>query len=217
MAMQPQIDHLVVAARNLTEGSEYIQSILGIKPQKGGEHVSQGTHNRVLALGTSCYLEVIAINPTGSKPPHPRWFELDSKSMQTRLRQKPALITWAVRTDRIEQLANQSIATLGAVTRMSRGNLSWRLTIAADGHLQGGGVIPFVIQWDEKVHPASRMTDFGCSLVSLRGFHPQTDTILAALRALGADQLLSVDPLPSGEAPQLVAVIQTPGGMKTLS
>jgi hypothetical protein len=216
MAMQPQIDHLVVAARNLTEGSEYLHHILGVRPQEGGEHVAQGTHNRVLSLGESCYLEVIAINPGASKPPHPRWFELDSESMQERLRQKPLLITWAVRTDRIEQLANESIEPLGTVTRMTRRNLSWRLTLTADGHLPGGGVLPFAIQWDETVHPASRMLDVGCSLVNLRGFHHQREKILAALRALRIDQLLSVDPLPPREVPRLMAVIQTPSGMKTL-
>jgi hypothetical protein len=215
--MQPQIDHLVVAARNLSEGSEYLHDLLGVTPQEGGEHAAQGTHNRVLPLGKSCYLEVIAINPGGSKPPHPRWFELDSESMQERLRQKPLLITWAVRADRIEQLVSQSITPLGAVTRMSRGNLSWRLTLTEDGHLPEGGVLPFVIQWDETVHPASRMTDVGCSLVSLRGFHSQQDEILAALRALDADQLLTVDSLPTGESPRLMAVIQTPGGVKILS
>jgi hypothetical protein len=217
MAMEPQIDHLVVAARNLKEGSEYLNDLLGLRPQDGGEHAAQGTHNRVLSLGKSCYLEIIAINPSVSSPPHPRWFELDSESMQEKIRQKPLLITWAIRTDRIEQLANQSITPLGAVTRMSRGNLSWRLTLTADGHLPGGGVLPFAIQWDETVHPASRMADVGCSLLSLRGFHSQTGEILAALRALGADQLLSIDPLPSEEAPHLMAVIQTPSGLKTLT
>jgi hypothetical protein len=217
MAMQPQIDHLVLAARNLKEGSEYLHDILGVRPQEGGEHAAQGTHNRVLSLGKRCYLEVIAIDPSVSRPPHPRWFELDSELMQERLRQKPLLLTWAVRTDRIEELAGQSIVQLGAVTRMSRGNLSWRLTLTPDGHLPGGGVLPFAIQWDETVHPASRMIDVGCSLVSLRGFHSQRDEILAALRVLGTDQLLSVDSLPSQKAPRLEAVIQTPSGVKTLS
>ena len=215
--MQPQIDHLVIAARNLEEGSEYLFRTLGIRPQEGGEHAAQGTHNRVVRLGESCYLEVIAINPRAPKPPHPRWFELDSEAMQERLRRKPLLLTSAVRTDRIEQLADRSIAPLGAVTLMSRDNLRWRLTFTEDGRLPNGGILPFLIQWDETIHPASRMMDAGCSLVSLRGFHPQTDEILAALRSLGADQLLSLDAIPSLEVPRLMALIQTPSGVKRLS
>ncbi len=215
-SMQPQIDHLVIAARNLEEGSEHIFGALGIRPQEGGEHTVQGTHNRVLRLGESCYLEVIAINPGAPKPPHPRWFELDSEAMQERLRRKPLLVTWAVRTHHIEELANRSTVPLGAVTPMSRGNLRWRLTLTEDGRLPGGGIVPFLIQWDETVHPASRMPDAGCSLVSLRGFHPQTDELLTALRSLGAGRLLSLEQIPSCDAPRLLVLIRTPAGVKTL-
>jgi hypothetical protein len=215
--MKPQIDHLVVAARNLDEGSEYILDVLGESLQEGGEHVSQGTHNRLLRLGDACYLELIAINPDAPAPSHPRWFELDSDAMQEKLRRKPQLLTWAVRTDRIEELASRSIAPLGTVTPMSRNNLRWRLTVTEDGRLPKSGIIPFLIQWDETVHPASRMTDTGCSLVSLRGSHPQTDEILAALQALGVEQLLSLERIPFHETPRLMALIQTPRGVKTLT
>lgn len=216
-ATQPQIDHLVIAAGSLEEGSEYLFDTLGIRPREGGEHAAQGTHNRVLRLGESCYLEVIAINPLAPKPRHPRWFDLDSETMRERLGRKPLLITWAARTDRIEQLAGRSIVPLGPVTPMSRDNLRWRLTLTDGGRLVGGGILPFLIQWDETVHPASGMMDAGCSLVSLHGFHPQTDEILAALQSLGADRLLCLEPIPSGEVPRLAALIQTPKGVKTLS
>ncbi len=214
--MRPQIDHLVIAARNLEEGCEHIFGALGVRPLEGGEHTAQGTHNRVLRLGESCYLEVIAINPTAPKPPHPRWFELDSESMQERRRRKTLLLTRAMRTHRIEELANRSTVPLGAVTPMSRGNLRWRLTLTEDGHLPSGGIVPFLIQWDETVHPASRMPAAGCSLVSLRGFHPRVDEILTGLRTLGADRLLSVEQVLSRDAPRLAALIRTPAGVKTL-
>jgi hypothetical protein len=215
--MQPQIDHLVIAAKNLEEGSEYLLSTLGVRPQEGGEHAAQGTHNRVLRLGESCYLEVIAVNPRAPKPLHPRWFELDSEAMQEKLGRKPFLLTWAARTDGIEQLADRSIVPLGSVTLMSRDNLRWRLTLTEDGRLPGGGILPFLIQWDETVHPASRMMDAGCWLVSLRGFHPKAGEIVAALRTLDADRLISLEPVPSGEAPRLAALIRTPTGVRTLS
>jgi Glyoxalase-like domain len=75
---KPCIDHLVVAANSLAEGTDYISETLGVKPEGGGEHVAMGTHNRVVRLGEGCYLEVIAINPSAPKPLHPRWFELDT-------------------------------------------------------------------------------------------------------------------------------------------
>ena len=215
--MEPQIDHLVVAARDLDEGSEYVFTTLGVEPQGGGEHVTQGTHNRVLRLGESCYLEVIAVNPRAPQPQRPRWFELDNAVVQERLEQKPLLLTWAVRTDHVEELSNRSIVPLGAVTAMSRGDLRWWLTLTEDGHLPGGGLIPFLIQWEETVHPASMMVDVECSLESLRGFHPQKDKILTVLQSLGVDQLLSLESISSHETPRLIAQIQTPNGVRILS
>jgi hypothetical protein len=215
--MQPQIDHLIIAARNLSEGSDYVFDTLGIRPREGGEHIAQGTHNLVLRLGDRCYMEVLAVNPVAPKPPHPRWFELDSEAMQETLRRKPLLLTWAVRTEQIEQLAEKSIAPLGTVTPMSRGDLRWRLTLAEDGRLRFGGMIPFLIQWDETIHPASRMADNGCSFVSLTGFHPKTDEILAVLRSFDADRLVSLETIHSGQTPRLETLIQTPSGVKRLS
>ena len=52
--------------------------------------------------------------------------------------------------------------------------------------------------------------------MNLRGFHPQTDEILTALRSLGAGQLLSLERIPSRDAPRLLALIQTPAGVKKL-
>lgn len=36
-----------------------------------------GTHNLMLRLGDSSYLEIIAINPAAPAPGRPRWFALD--------------------------------------------------------------------------------------------------------------------------------------------
>ena len=33
---------------------------------------------------------------------------------------------------------------------MTRGALSWRLTVPDDGHMPGGGTIPHVIEWDAR-------------------------------------------------------------------
>lgn len=43
------LDHLVVAADNLSEGIDYVTNILGISPQPGGQHASMGTHNALLS------------------------------------------------------------------------------------------------------------------------------------------------------------------------
>jgi hypothetical protein len=210
------IDHLVLAARSLDEGSRFVFDTLGVRPQEGGEHATQGTHNRVLRLGDACYLEVIAINPDAPKPPRPRWFELDTEGMREKLEGRPRLITWAVRTDQIEELARRCPRPLGEITPMRRGDLQWRLTLTEDGHLPGAGLVPFLIQWSTPPHPAERMDDQGRSLESLEGFHPRPETVLPAIEALGMDRLFSVSRLPSGSTPSLAARIRTPAGLKTL-
>ena len=76
---QATLDHLVVAAATLEQGEDYIEAQLGVRPQRGGQHVAMGTHNSLLRLAMErVYLELIAIDPAGVAPGRPRWFALDS-------------------------------------------------------------------------------------------------------------------------------------------
>src|SRR5690606_1679690 len=59
----------------------------------GGEHPRMATHNRLLRLGDTLYLEVIAPNPAAPAPGRPRWFGLDGLGPQS----PPSLATWVVR------------------------------------------------------------------------------------------------------------------------
>src|ERR1700687_4364463 len=80
-----KLDHLVVAAASLEQGEDHLESLLGVRPRRGGKHVAMGTHNRVLRLGDGIYLELIAVDPDGIKPDRPRWFDLDRPSMPASL------------------------------------------------------------------------------------------------------------------------------------
>lgn len=212
-----RIDHLVVAAHDLSQGVEFVQRILGVRPEGGGRHLPQGTHNKVLRLGDDCYLEVLAIDPDGAKPDRPRWFELDSARMQQRLRETPRLLTWAVGTDQIDVLAARSVYSEQKIAPMQRGSLSWQLTLTRDGHLPGDGLIPFLIQWSGDSHPAASMPESGCRLLSLHGQHPQPETIQPVISALGMESLFQVQAAPANAAPSLAAQISTPSGIITLS
>jgi hypothetical protein len=207
-----EVDHLVVAAMNLDEGTDYVFETLGVRPEGGGVHGTMGTHNRLVRLGLSCYLEVIAIDPDAPELARPRWFELDTESMRQRLRRKPQLITWALRTGKMADLYRRSNHILGKMEPMSRGDLHWELTLTEDGRLPGGGVIPFLIDWKNSAHPTSVMAESGCSLVRIRGFHPQPETILPVLETLGASPFIELETLESG--PYLTAIVETPGGLR---
>ena len=113
MSLQAELDHLVVAADTLEQGADFVERILGIRPQPGGQHKPMGTHNLVLSLGERCYLEVIAIDPDLPKPERPRWFGLDGSNLHQRLRARPRLIHWVARTPDLDK--SVAAAPLGEI------------------------------------------------------------------------------------------------------
>jgi hypothetical protein len=171
-----------------------------------------GTHNRLLGLGDNFYLELIAIDPTAVPPDRPRWFALDRLPAPDR----PRLVHWVARSDDIESNAASSSEALGDILPMERGDYRWRITVPADGHLPGDGLVPTLIQWDVPHHPAARLPDAGCRLMKLEGFHPQPARIRTALDSLGLGSCLDVHPGADGEPAQLVAYLRTPAGLKEL-
>jgi hypothetical protein len=206
------IDHLVVAAPTLEVGAEYIEDLLAVELDPGGQHERMGTHNRLLKLGAALYLEVIAINPAMPRPARSRWFYLDTISTDD----PPRLLTWVLRTDDINASLAQAAVPLGAVERMTRGPLSWRITIPADGSLPFQGVMPSLIQWDAQQHPASRLRDRGCSLLGLEGRHVEGRSIQRALIALDVEGPVTIVETSAKERPRLTATIATPGGARIL-
>ncbi len=208
------LDHLVVAARTLEEGTALVENILGVATQPGGKHVRMGTHNRLLNLGGGTYLEIIAIDPEGERPGQPRWFALDSSEMQTRLAKGPALIHWVARTDDIERDAAQSPVALGTIHPMERADLRWRITIPAHGHLPGDGLVPTLIQWDGDDHPTKRLPDSDCRLISLRGWHPRYDSLHLADGIWRIPPCVEIGPLESGSQSVLEMAIAAPFGLK---
>jgi glyoxalase-like protein len=164
--LSPVFDHLVVAARSLEEGAAWVSSQLGAPMVEGGAHATMGTHNRLLALGPRSYLEVIAIDPAAEAPGRPRWFALDSPSMQKRLARGPALIHWAVPVDDLEA-ALAGYPQKVDVLDFARGDYRWRLGVPPDGRLPCAGDCPTLIQWLGTRHPAPRLPEIGCRLVDL--------------------------------------------------
>jgi len=206
-------DHLVVAAATLAQGCDHVEAALGIRPQPGGKHGAMGTHNALASLGPRLYLEVIAIDPDGVAPKRPRWFDLDEPRMRAALAEAPRLIHFVARTTDIEALARRSPVPLGDVSPMARGDLHWQMTIPADGHLPGRGLVPTLVQWPPDVHPADKMADSGVRLVALAGEHPEPGQIRKVIEALGLSEVLKVS---YGRSPRLAAMLRTPRGVVTL-
>ena len=151
-----QIDHLAVTCADLDAGAAWVEAALGVRLQPGGRHALFGTHNQLLGLGSDLYLEVIAPDPAAPAPERPRWFGLDRAGA-------PSLANWIARTQTFEGRPE----TAGDVLSLARGDLSWEITVPADGNLTEGGAFPSLIRWLGDGHPATRLPDSGVRLLQL--------------------------------------------------
>ena len=157
-----ELDHLVVAARDLDEGARWMEKLLGAAPVAGGKHALMGTHNRLLSLGRRRYLEIIAIDPDAPPPARPRWFSLDDPAMRARLANGPALIHWVERTDDLDAALRDYSGDI-EILSLGRGPYRWRIGVPRDGAIPGGGALPTLIQWESE-HPADALPPSGCEL-----------------------------------------------------
>ena len=201
------IDHLVYAVPDLPAAVAEVEERFGVRAQAGGKHIGLGTHNALLALGAQTYLEIIAPDPGQPVPPRPRPFGVDGVS-------RGGLIGWALACDDIDaavagarsrgydpgEVANgQRAAPDGTVLR-------WRLTLNA----MAGGLIPFLISWDDTEHPA-RSAPQGLTVEAFHVEHPDPPSLAPLLTALGADVEIRL-----AGAGALVACLSGSNGSKVL-
>ncbi|WP_250450888.1 VOC family protein [Caballeronia sp. ATUFL_M2_KS44] len=215
-----KLDHLVIAARTLEEGAQFVAAKFGVQTAPGGAHPLMGTHNRLLNLWGGAYLEVIAVDPAAAprETPRARLFALDDPAMHERLANGPQLVHWVARVDRPKSLTRwreQYPERIAPVVAMSRGGNTWNLTVPDDGAFPawrdaGHGVLPSLIQWDTPRHPSDTLPETGILLRSLTGFHPNADAVAEQLAWLGASHLMRVE--ATAGAPVIVAEFELPDG-----
>lgn len=203
------IDHITITAPTLEAGAELVKKSLGVVPQKGGEHPRMGTHNLLLRLGDSIFLEIIACNPVSEKPNRPRWFALDEVTKDT-----PAkLRTWVARTENIHSTLGYCSGNIGEIEPMSRGLTNWLITIPEDGSLPINEGAPALIQWQEEPHPATKLEDHGLSLIKLQIYNPEAEKISTFLNSI--EFVGNVEVLQSNES-KIIASINTSNGIREL-
>lgn len=221
------VDHLVVLASDLATGVQWCERTLGVTPAAGGEHPLMGTHNRLLNVSSPAhpraYLEIIAINPQGTKSipdSDRRWFDMDDVALQRQVAgQGPQLIHWVASVpDVAASLA--ALAALGvdrgrAITASRptpQGLLQWQITVRPDGQRLWDGCLPTLIEWGA-VHPCDHLPASGVQLQSLALQHLDARALRAACDAAGLREVA----LPTeGPAPQLHAQLLTPRGALAL-
>lgn len=213
-----EVDHLVVAAATLEQGDAWCRATLGVPSVEGGRHAGMGTHNRLLAIGSTAfartYLEIIAVDPEAPPPARPRWFGLDAPALQQRLRERPRLMHVVARCSDLDErlaalhaLGIDAGAPVAAERASAHGLLRWRIAGRADGQLLFGGALPTLIEW-QGAHPAAHLPPSAVRLagLALGGLPP------AVVDALGLEAVRG-----RAGAPALSASFDTPLGTVTVS
>lgn len=215
--MATRLDHIAIGAASLEQGVAFVQEQFGVDIPKGGEHPLMATHNHVMQLGNSTFVEIIAINTLADHPTRPRWFGLDDPAVRASVSQQPRLLTWVVNTDNLVDLQMQVNVDIGVITPLSRGALNWLFAVPDDGRLLGNGMLPYVMQWKTDVHPSTNMADLGCRLQALHIYHPYPEWLSSVLEGLEAFELVTVHGLEPNTAAFMTAEIETPKGKVVLS
>jgi hypothetical protein len=206
-----RLDHIVVASLTLEEGVAHVARCVGVIVPPGGQHLLMGTHNHLMRLGDETYLEIISPNPN-VHPQRPRWFGLDGSELLAQLKLAPRLITWVARVPDLKS-ALQRAPEAGDMVSATRGNLSWLISVPADGAMPFDGAFPMLIQWPNGPHPSERMVDLGCRLQRLEVAHPHANRIKWMLSGNLEDRRIT---FMDGSQVHLRAEILTPAGLRTL-
>ena len=210
-----QFDHITIAADNLRAGVAHAEAALGVTIPVGGAHPLMGTHNHLLCLGETLFLEIIAPDPAAGPLSRRRWFGLDDPRLREELAISPRLVTWVLATDDIETALREVPHTAGPAVTVTRGDLAWLMSVPDDGSMPFGGAFPTLIQRprSRRPHPATGMPDLGCSLVSFEIAHPEAELIGRSLRPFFDDPRVRFS---VAERPSLSAAIRTPHGERQL-
>ena len=199
------LDHIAIAAEALEAGVACVEAALGVRlGPEVGTHPAMSTHNRLMGLGPSDYLEVIAIDPAAPPVAHPRWFRLDGFSGP------PRLTNWICRVNDLDAALAMAPIGAGRAVDLARGAFRWRMGVPPDGCLPFDDCHPALIEWRGGLKPQDRLADLGCRLVRLEIAHPRAADLRAVLPP--CDERVEI--VPGG--PEIRATFQTPQGVRRL-
>lgn len=214
-----ELDHLVVACATLVQGDAWLRAVAGVPSVAGGSHPGWGTHNRLLRLDARTYLELIAPDPAQPGPAVPRPFGLDDPALRRRIAERPRLVHYVCRVAKLDEaVARGHGYDPGPATSMTRGALSWRITMPVDAAgasrrwTDAGRLQPTLIEWAggarPERHPLDALAPSGVTLRALRLCVPPGLPWPAALRE---DPRIVIVP---ASQPALGAELMTPQGWR---
>jgi Glyoxalase-like domain len=207
------LDHLLIGARTLEEGIDWLEDRTGVRAERGGAHQGLGTWNALASLGPAQYVEIIA--------PDPNQGDVETFYVPgLRSFQEPRLATWAARADDVRSLSTSGLPKglecapprTGGRERPDGTRLTWSLAFPKDGrHGNFDGVLPFLIEWGAGSPHPGQSAPPDLSLLSMTIRHPAKVRLTAALRALGFE-----GPVRKGASAAIQVELDTPRGVVLL-
>ncbi|HEY5793884.1 MAG TPA: VOC family protein [Bosea sp. (in: a-proteobacteria)] len=210
-----QLDHLTVIAPTLAEGVSHVRACLDLDVPFGQRHDYMGSHNHLLQLGDSVYLEIVALDPEGRAPGRPRWFGLDDqKSLRAAWDAGRRLRGWVARTDAIDAVLAGREAIFGRKVALPFTDSAFDFAIPDDGSLPLEGALPSLIDRRGKARSMATMADLGARLMSFVLEHPEPVAVSQLYEELIIDRPPEVRP---GLELRYRARIDTAAGLRELT
>lgn len=210
-----KLDHITVIAPSLAEGVLHVRNCLDLDVPFGQRHAYMGTHNHLLQLGDTVYLEIVALDPEADAPGRPRWFGLDDQDqVRSDWDEGRRLRGWVARTDRIDSIIARRGDVFGAKVPLPAADPSFDFTIPDDGSLPLDGAAPSIIDRRGKPRSMAAIADLGARLRSFTLEHPEPAAVEALYRALTIDRPPEI---VRGSKLRYRARIETPAGPRELT
>jgi hypothetical protein len=192
-ALAGDIDHVIIAARDLDAASAELAARTGIETAFGGVHEDGHTANRLASLGPALYLEVLG--PAPGAAPKGEGAEL------AKLR-KPEAAGFALRVIDAEAAAQRFRAQGLKVSAIAPGGrttpdgavLRWK-TFEVEAP-EFCGFVPFFIEWGPGVAHPSMTAPKGGELEQLKITHPKAAALNAIFAKVGAPVTAVRSPKP---------------------
>jgi hypothetical protein len=135
-----QIDHIVIAVRDLDDAQAQFENRYGLTTIAGGRHPGWGTANRLVPLGAA-YLEMVSVvdEAEGSGSEFGRWVSTMLEGNQR--------FGWAVRIDNLDGTASRLGLKVADGSRRSQSGELLRWRIAGVAQAAHDSSLPFFIEW----------------------------------------------------------------------
>ncbi len=174
-----------------------------------------GTHNHRLQIGNRVYLEIVALDPAGTVPGRPRWFELDEQDkVRADWDKGNRLRGWVVSTENIDATLSAHGMIFGSKVPLPAQKASFAFGVPNDGSLPLDGIAPSIIDHYSDTSHFAAIPDMGARLRSFTIEHLDPTRVVALYRNLAIDHPPTVI---QGQEIKYRAFIDTRTGSRELS